>query len=192
MKKRILSVLLVLVMLMSLFPSSVIALGSETDLSAGRDLAETGVAENPFGSGAYVISKDTDLRVLISGTTVRIEDPYGAIEKETRLMVRELRGDDAAPYLAALEKSGAELENALVLDVSLVGPDMEERQPMNGFPVQLYFENPAYGTNSRVWHFEAPEPTRGAKGPSKAPSRGRHKGRRCLRRSGYGAPGTDG
>ena len=181
-RKRITTLLMALVMLMSVLPMSAFTGREEAagDKAIVEDQLEAGVYYD--GDGAYEISDDVDLSVVIGGTTVKIVDNEGALEKGTHLKVRQLHGVKAAAYLDAIEADGTELSDPLVLDISLIGKNGKERQPKNGKSVELYFENEDYDENTMVWHFEddeaeEAEPSRGgAKGPAKAPGKSGAKG----------------
>ena len=165
MNKRILSVLLVLVMLMSLFPSSVLAVGDRNEQARimSDDMIAAAPAEEPGEEpgkkdDVYETSEDTEIAMIgnvVGSTTVSVT---GELPKGARLSLEPM-GDAAADYRAAIEKTGVVFTgDPMVLDITVVDENGVPYQP-SGKPLQLTFRDEQFSDSTRVWHFEGMEPT---------------------------------
>lgn len=115
MKKILFALLLTLAMVLSLFPSSVIAAGTEAD----------------------------PLSAMVDGTCVQVAELQGELPEGVSLSVEKLEGEKAALYLQDMAKWGVNVkDNSLVLDVKLLDEKGMPYQPEEyGQLVQLSFQH---------------------------------------------------
>ena len=150
MKKKLFALLLTLAMVLSLFPSSVIAAGTEAD----------------------------PLSAMVDGTCVQVAELQGELPEGVSLSVEKLEGEKAALYLQDMAKWGVNVkDNALVLDVKLLDEKGMPYQPEEyGQLVQLSFLNTAFGESTKVWHYMSEPAASAEEAPApeiKAPMRSR-------------------
>ncbi len=167
MKKRILSILLALVFMLSLFPSSVLAAGDRNEVersiaqeSISAAPAEESKAEPEKKDKTYVIDPDAlpvdlDLEQTIFdsiGSTI-VAVTGKSLPKDARLEVTPYAGPDSDQYIRAIrDQYKVDLSNEQILDVKILDGE-KHWEPTGGESVMLYFINEDYGSGTRVWHF---------------------------------------
>ena len=128
MKKRISALLLVLVMMLSLFPTTVFAAGRTKSGSIGKS---TTISWSDRKAG---------LQVQVTGSV-----------KNQKLKVEVLDGEKAQQYFDALKAAGKELYDPIALDIKIVDKRGNEVQPMGDVKVAIT-KSGATLANS-VYHF---------------------------------------
>ncbi len=138
MKKRFLTMLLALVMVFSLFPTTALA-----GWGYGAGKHSTGKRETKTHAVEWKGSKETGgLKVKVTGAD---------ISKEIGLSVEMLGEDEAAQYFAAIKGAGRTLVNPIALNITLLKYG-EEYQPTSA--VQLSITRSGVTLSDTVYHFE--------------------------------------
>ena len=139
MKKRFLTMLLALVMVFSLFPTTALA-----GWGYGAGKHSTGKREPETYAVKWKGSKETGT----SGLVVKVT---GAdLSNKIRLSVEMLGEDEAAQYFAAIKAAGYKLVNPIALNISLKN-GKEDYQPTSD--VQVSITRSGVTLSDTVYHF---------------------------------------